>query len=251
MTNAKGRPAGSADGVKPADPIPAPGKNNLSDVKKAVTSLMETAPALLSGAEVPVRQFIAENVAVALSARKVPRAEVCLPRPDVFLPAIDAVRYSPVKEAFTALIAHAMDKRCAHTVLPAYVDMLRQISADELLFLRDSPKLGRVTPIADIIYTMPNGQILSGYRNILPAASVKKLSHKDNVPQYIDNLERLNLIVRPQGQVAAEENYRPLERLAFVKELIRAAPPRATVGFDKYVIGLSDLGAFFLRACVV
>ena len=251
MTKGKGRQAGSAGSVKPAGPAAVPGENNLSGVEKAAVSLLETAPSLVLRTDVIDRQFISENVAAALSARKVPRAELCLPRMDVFLPAIDAVRYSPVKEAFTALIAHAMDKRYAHTVLPAYVDMLRQISADELKILRDSPKLGRVTPIADIIYTMPNGQVLSAYRNILPASSVKNLSHKDNIPQYVDNLERLNLVFRPQGQVAADENYRPFERLAFVKELFSAAPPRSTAGFDKHVIGLSDLGALFLRACVI
>jgi|GEM_PF-7049038 len=254
MTKGTGRPVGGADEIKPANKRQTalvPSEDNLPVVEKAVASLLETTPALLSREEVGIRHFVAEKVTSALVARKVPHDELCLPRVDVFLPAIDAVRYSPVKEAFTALIARAMDKRSAHTVLPAYVDMLKQISADELLLLRSSPKLGRVTPIVDIVYTMPNGQVISAYRNVLPASSVKGLSHKDNVPQYIDNLERLKLLFRPHGQVAAEETYSPLERLVFVRDLIKTAPQRSTPGFERYVIGLSDLGASFLRACLL
>jgi hypothetical protein len=98
---------------------------------------------------------------------------------------------------------------------------------------------------------MPGGQVLSAYRSVLPPSSVKGLTHKDNIPLYVDNLERLNLLFRPQGQVAADNAYRPLERIAFVRELMKAAPPRSRPGIDRYVIGLTDLGASFLKACLV
>jgi hypothetical protein len=250
MTKSTGRP-GSGRSSDTATTASADSEPDNPVEEKAVVSLLENVPALNTRRDLDVRHFVAASVSSALVTRQVPGNQLCLPSMEVFLPAMEAIGYSPMKEAFAALIARAMDRRVAHTVLPAYVDMLKQLSADELLLLGQSPKLGRFTPVADVVYSMPGGQVLSAYRSVLPPSSVKGLTHKDNIPLYVDNLERLNLLFRPQGQVAADNAYRPLERIAFVRELMKAAPPRSRPGIDRYVIGLTDLGASFLKACLV
>jgi hypothetical protein len=243
-------------GAKPVlqDILQSPAKQ--SDVPRpfideAVTSLFDQLPAAYAKGDEQIRRFVSETVSTALIARDIPRNKLQLPRMDVVVPALDAVRYSPIKDAFAALIAHSMDSRAAHTVLPAYVEMLKQISEDELLVLRDCPKLGRFTPIADVVYLLPNEQVVVAYRNVLPPAVVNGIGHKDNIPQYIDNLMRLNLLYRPATQEAANASYKSLSRLPFVRDLMKAAPHRAQAGLEKSVIGLSDLGDKFLRACLI
>jgi hypothetical protein len=220
-------------------------------VDEAVTSLFERLPAVVSQPDARVREFVSSHVAAALIERNIPSTALCLPRLDVFMPALEAVRYSPVKEAFAALIAYSMDTRGAHMVLPAYVEMLKQISHDELSLLKAFPPPGRFTPSAEIVYALPNGQIISAYRHVLSPAVCKELAHKDNIPQYIDNLLRLSLLYRPVDQEAADTAYRPLTRLAFVRDLMKAAPAKAKAGLEKSVLGLSDLGTSFLRACLI
>lgn len=227
--------------VQPARPI----------IDEVVTSLFDQLPALSGNGGDQIRQFMFETVSTALMARDIPRSQLQLPRMDVLVPALDAVRYSPIKHAFASLIAQSMDSRAAHTVLPAYVEMLKQLSEDELLLLRDSPKLGRFTPIADVVYVLPNEQVVAAYRNVLPPDAVEGIAHRDNVPQYVDNLARLNLLYRPITQEAADASYRSLSRLPFVRDLMKAAPPRAKAGLEKSVIGLSDLGNKFLHACLI
>jgi len=220
-------------------------------VDEAVSSLFQQLPARAGNGDEHVWKFVSETVSTALIARDIPRKDLCLPRMDVVIPALDAARYSPIKDAFASLIASSMDNRTAHRVLPAYVEMLKQLSEDELVLLRDSPKVGRFTPIADIVYVLANDQVVSVYRNVLPPAVAGACTHKDNIPQYVDNLVRLNLLYRPTTQEAADTSYRSLSRLGFVRDLMRAAPPRAKAGLEKSVIGLSDLGDKFLRACLV
>lgn len=220
-------------------------------IDEAVSALFEQLPALTGDSDELIRKFVSEAVSTALIARDIPRTELRLPRMDVVIPALEAARYSPIKDAFASLIAYSMDNRAAHRILPAYVEMLKQLSEDELVLLRDSPKLGRFTPIADVVYVLPNEQVVSAYRNVLPPAVVSACAHKDNVPQYVDNLIRLNLLYRPSTQEASDVSYRTLSKLPFVRDLMKAAPARAKAGLEKSVIGLSDLGDKFLRACLV
>lgn len=232
-------------------PETLPAQSPAPFVDEAVSSLFDQLPALAGQWDEQIRRFVAENISTALIARDIPRNQICLPRMDVVVPALDAVRYSPIKDAFASLIAQSMDNRAAHTVLPAYVEMLKQLSEDELLLLRDSPKLGRFIPIADVVYVLPNEQVVAAYRNVLPPAVVKGCAHKDNIPQYIDNLVRLNLLYRPATQEAADASYRSFSRLGFVRDIMKAAPPKARAGLEKSVIGLSDLGDKFLKACLI
>lgn len=234
--------------LKPEGAAPALPRPFIDD---ALASLINQLPVHGGGSSEHMRAFLEDSVSNALIARDVPRSELCLPRMDIAIPALEAARYSACREALGALVARSMDNRAAHLILPAYVDMLRQLSADELLLLRESPRLGRFIPIADIVYVLPSEQVILAYRNVLPAAQAANLAFRENIPQYVDNLTRLNILHRPAGQEGSETSYRTLARLPFVRELMKAAPPRARAGLEKSVIGLTDLGDKFLRACLV
>lgn len=238
----------SGDIMHPAPRQVVPARPMIDEV---VTTLFDQFPALSGNGGDQIRQFMFETLSTALTARDIPQSQLQLPRMDVVIPALDAVRYSPMKSAFALLIAQSMDRRAAHTVLPAYVEMLKQLSEDELLLLRDSPKLGRFTPIADIVYVYPNEQVVAAYRNVLPPDAVAGIVHKDNIPQYVDNLLRLALVYRPLTKEAADTSYGSLSQMPFVQDLMKAAPSRAKAGLEKSVIGLSDLGDKFVHACLI
>jgi len=199
----------------------------------------------------PVREILRQGVSAALARRQVPEEALCWPRPDIIAPAAEALRYSSLREEFANLIASSMDKRVAFSVLPAYVEVLKQLSPDEMALLREAPELGRVLPAADLLYCLPTGQVLTAHRHILPSRLAAVCAHRRNLPQYTDNLLRLNLLARPPGQSAGETAYRELQRLGFVRDLIRAAPPKSRAQLDHAVIGVTDFGDHFRRACLI
>jgi len=197
-----------------------------------------------------IEAYVRKSVAEEIARRRVPEDDLRWPRMDVVVPAVEALRYSENREAFTSLIASTMDARIANVVLPAYVEMLKQVSKDEMRLLAAMPQLGRYTPIADIVHVLPNGQVITAYRHALPPELAATCSLASNIPQYVDNLVRLNLIARPLEQQAADVAYRAISQQDFVKRLMKAAPTKARSGMEKAVCGLTDLGDAFRRVCI-
>jgi len=197
-----------------------------------------------------VRDFLHGALVEAISRREIPRERLCPPRADVFLPAIEALRYSPSRHEIANLLAANMDGRVAHAVLPSYIEVLKQISLDEIELLKRSPILGRYAAVADLLYVYQRGQTAVAYRHILPEFLAKACAVRSNIPQYVDNLLRLSLLERPAGEEADDEHYRSLGRYEFVQELRRNAPPRSRVAVGKGVIGVTDFGDQFRRACL-
>jgi hypothetical protein len=197
-----------------------------------------------------IEAYVRTSVAEEIARRGVPEDKLRWPRLDVVVPAVEALRYSENREAFTSLIASTMDARIANVVLPAYVEMLKQISKDEMCLLAAMPQLGRYTPVADIVHVLPNGQVITAYRHALLPELAATCSIASNIPQYVDNLVRLNLIARPLEQQAADLAYRAISQQDFVKKLMKAAPTKTQSGIEKAVCGLTDLGDTFRRVCI-
>jgi Abortive infection alpha len=218
-------------------------------IEETVTSLMSELPVLAASLE-SVRSQLRQTVSTALHRRRVPDAELVWPRPDIAVPAIEALRYSSLSQEFANLIASSMDRRTAYSVLPAYVEVLKQLNPDEVDLLKRAPAQGRFVPIADIVYVLPSEQVIAAYRNLITTNLAGVCTYPRNIPQYVDNLIRLNLLARPLGQQADEASYRTLIRQPFVKAVMKAAPPRSQAGLDKGVIGITDFGEHFRRACL-
>jgi hypothetical protein len=218
-------------------------------VGETVGAMIERLPRIAGDLET-TQAMLRQLVSQALVRRNVPDAVVSWPKMNIAVPAIEALRYSDLPEQFANLIASSMDARTADAVLPAYVEVLKQLSQDEIELLKNTPDLGRFAPIVDIVFVFPNDQLLSGYRNILATTMAKACKLPRNIPQYIDNLCRLNLINRPSGQTADDASYKVMLRQPFVKDILKTAPAKSSPGYDKAVIGLTDFGDQFRRACL-
>jgi Abortive infection alpha len=57
-----------------------------------------------------IEQFVKAKVEAKLNERKVPTDRIVTPDPDVAVPALEAMRYSKLRENYAGLIATAMDK---------------------------------------------------------------------------------------------------------------------------------------------
>lgn len=197
-----------------------------------------------------IGDVIRTGVIAALRRRDVAEEDLREPRVDIFAAAVAAMASSMLRAEFCSLIASSMDARRARLLLPAYVDLLRQLSRDEVEFLRALPPRGRFTPIADLVRQSKSGQVEFCVRHVLIAELAGVCETRDNVAQYVDNLLRLGLVVRPPGLEADEAPYLAISKRPFLRPLVAARPKSGGFSMDRGVIGFTDLGAMFLAACL-
>ena len=126
-------------------PEAGPGRVGETGLSTAVSRLVADLPAMARDLE-PVQAELRAGVLSALTRRSVPAGDLSWPRLDIALPAIEAMRYSSLQQEFCNLIASSMDQRVAPSVLPAYVELLKQLSADEIDLLKASPSFARSRP---------------------------------------------------------------------------------------------------------
>jgi Abortive infection alpha len=228
---------------------PLSGSAPKQSVQEVVSAVLTDLASRLD--EEALRRTLSEAITTTISSRGIPQDCLKLPRLDVVMPAMDALRYAPAVQAFGALIAYSMDSRTSPRILPAYVEMLKQLSLDELQILGRMPSVGRFEALANLVHMAPNKQVLSVYRNIIPAAYATCCERPSEIPKYIDNLVRLNLLYKPAGQQVDEVSYRTLSRIPFVRSLMAQVTSPLVAGLDRETIGISDLGEGFRQACVV
>ena len=89
-----------------------------------------------------IEAYLRTSVAEEIARRRVPEDQLRWPHMDVVVPAVEALRYSENCKAFTSLIAATLDARISHVVLPAYVEMLKQVSQNEIHLLAAMPLPG-------------------------------------------------------------------------------------------------------------
>jgi hypothetical protein len=197
-----------------------------------------------------VRALLGPAVTGAILRRGLTPDDIMAPAPEIVAPAMAAMSYSPLRAEFANLVASAMSRRDAAAVLPAYVEVLKQLSADEVALLAAAPQLGRALPIGDLMYAHSSGRMLAAHRNIVPASFAAHCQIRGNIPQYIDNLVRLNLVNRQLGAEGHDQDYNDLLNQAFVAAAVKARPPRSKAALERGVLGLTDFGARFRAACL-
>ena len=65
----------------------------------------------------------------------VPPERIITPEANIAVPAIEALRYSPLREQYANLLARAMDSQTAQEAHPAFVEILKQLTPDEARIL--------------------------------------------------------------------------------------------------------------------
>ncbi|KHS93229.1 hypothetical protein RC86_03560 [Pectobacterium brasiliense] len=204
----------------------ASGKNKVAETINAMTGLAKAVP-IYQDAFQPAAQELGKGLAVIaqsvnaallplrlmvwkiedIERRFIPKVaeklkdtkpeDIITPKPNVAVPAIEALRYTAHDESlsdlFAGLLASAMDKNKADDVHPSFVEIIKQLTGLEASFLIYLKGMENIHLID--VYTK---NIEMNSRNLL----VRNFSyfHKDmlcedsKISMYIDNLERLKLI---------------------------------------------------------
>lgn len=200
-----------------------------------------------------VAQYVSATVPQKLAERKVPADRIKTPDPDVAVPAIEALRYSKLKENYAILLATSMDTKSANDAHPGFVEILKQLTPDEVKILEFLPKVGLHEPLVNLGYTVSEkvGHFTI-YRHLGTLASDAGCEHPEQLPTYVDNLCRLGLIEVPSMRLLAEDwRYDRILSLGLLQQARTQVPAGASFDVEKAMCGLTSLGGSFRNACTI
>ena len=162
------------------------------------------------------------------------------------------MRYSPLRREIAALIATSMDHENAEFAHPSFLNILQQLTKDEVRILHAFPDIGRVLPMAHLWLDLTGDHAKKLHRNIMPAAIANVCETKSRLPLYIDNLSRLQLIHQPDGvKIGDARIYSNLLRQGFCARILDKPNIRRNTTLERHSIALSEAGETFRKVCLI
>jgi hypothetical protein len=232
----------------------------LQTVAKAVHVALAPVSVVIWGYE-KISDYLTSRLTELL--KDVPPDQIVTPSAHVAGPALEAMRFtadeSALRDLFAQLLATAMDARCAPVAHPAFVEIVKQITADEAVLLRFiASKRHAPEPLVAIVVNIrpPYGPEESSWierRHINRLAKKCSIAAQDLVPGYIDNLSRLGLVrVAYDKELVAEHwqtVYAQLES-DLLPRLNNEAKPGQRFTSARGSLTVTDFGMLFMRACI-
>lgn len=231
----------------------------LQTVTKTIHIALAPVSAFVWGYE-KIKDFICEKVAEKL--KNVPPEDIVTPAPNVAGPLLEALKYtgyeSALSELYANLLAASMDKSMKNGAHPAFVEIIKQLTPDEAKLIRLFSDLNLPFPLLTIRWEHKNPSTeRSGGIDVCSNFSVFAdkigLEYLDQMPVYIGNLSRLQLIEVPElFQYTSPGVYQDLENAPQViklKDQIELNPDLKCV-LQRKGVKITDLGKQFIRICV-
>lgn len=228
----------------------------LQTVGRTVNAALLPVRGLVWGIE-KIEEFVQNKVTKKLS--NTPVENICPPDPAVAGPALESLRYTGHKESlselYANLLASAMDKETAKTAHPGFVEIIRNMSADEARLLEYIIR-NDVAPIVDIKKVLPKqGGAIKVSELVSTLGHDAGLEHRDLSASYLINLERLGLIEIPRdGHLTKPDAYDRIINDGSVQAILNQLNQGGEEykgDFDKYYARATVFGRQFGNACVV
>ncbi|MFB7251729.1 DUF4393 domain-containing protein [Microbacterium sp. NPDC056234] len=186
----------------------------------------------------------------------VPDEDIISPRAVVAGPVLDALVYAhdetELRRLYLSLLASAMDSRSSLGAHPAFVDVLRQLDATEVVFLRGVfADKEYIAPIARVKIKAESGEGASEEAtHILDWRDDDgKALVPDRIATYVDNWIRLGLVeVMYDAYLTAAGVYGWVNTRPEYQEVQARAERPEAIEFDKGVIRATNFGRQFAQA---
>ncbi len=222
----------------------------LGTVGEAVNLVLEPLRLVIWGYD-EIKNFVHDKAVEKLEKRGVKEEDIITPDPDIAVPSIEALRYSKLKEEFAALLASSMDKNNFGKVHPSFVEILKQISADEAKMIKRLRTMGSPVPYVEIFFHeggeesfRPQGDF---YGNIAREANC---DFPENTDSYMINMYRLGLLEKIASiQLSNDEKYTSIVAAHPMSKALLDEQNKE-LRYTKRVFRISPLGVLFLRFCL-
>jgi hypothetical protein len=193
---------------------------------------------------------------LAEKLRDVPEESIVAPKPSIAGPALQGLAFSheepDLKELYLSLLASAMDGRTSQEAHPAFVEVIRQLTAEEARYLRTVLTAPNTWPIAEFRLNLAEQHgFLTLCRHVMKLDKVGTVTPVENprLPAFVDNWIRLGLVDVDYGKRLV--GHAAYEWVDSRPELSRLKAEREsegnTITFEK---GVLDRTAFGLQFAV-
>ncbi|MBX9782892.1 MAG: DUF4393 domain-containing protein [Chitinophagaceae bacterium] len=227
---------------------------SLEVVAKTVNIALAPIKALVWGYE-KIEEFITTRVSEKL--KNVPQENITTPPPQVAGPAVEALIYSGhdsnLRELYANLLANAMDRETIHKAHPGFVEIIKNLTNDEAIFLQafiDNLRFPLIDVNAQLKDSSNYSPVIANFSHL---PKIVALNRPDLTGTYIDNLGRLGILEIPAGVYMVGENiYEPLENdveLLPIKETIEKDWDRKT-SFDRKQVRTTTFSRQFVQNVV-
>lgn len=225
----------------------------LRTVAKTINFALCPLKALVWGYE-KIEIFLNEFLSKKLE--NTPIENIQTPPAHIAVPAIEALRYTGedknLRELYANLIANSMDVKNTDKAHPSFVEIIKNLSSDEALFLRVFLKEDKY-PLIDLKSMNIDG---NGYtvhiENYSHLDRLIKLRRPDLIFVYINNLCRLGILEIPSGIYFNDDKfYNSFENdsnLKSQKDNIKLIGKK--VGIDKKLVRTTSFGKQFISNVV-
>lgn len=196
---------------------------------------------------------------------EIPESRLVESSVNILGPAMEGLKYNleeeHIKEMFTNIIVSDMDSSKKTKVIPAYIEIVKQLSREDALFLKKIkesvvPELyaiktkyvleGEYSFIPGEKFFMYNKEIIESQGENVTVRSYEGRTEKIN--QFIiDNLERLNLVELQFGEFFTDENTYNRIFQEIEPQCNRMSGRR--LKYDKGKLSLTELGKNLLDIC--
>jgi hypothetical protein len=198
-----------------------------------------------------IEGYVLQNAERILNERGVPGESIGTPDPDIAVPALEALRYSKLRENYVKLLATAMDTTTSAQAHPAFVEVLKQLSPDEARILEYLPRVGLHEPLVDLAYELPERGRFIFRRHVGTLGQDAGCRRPQQTPEYLDNLYRLGLLEIPESAHLFDDwRYDKIGNLDSVKNARVDIPQGGQFAIVKKMVGVTSFGEAFRKACV-
>jgi len=221
---------------------------SLATVAKTVNIALAPISAMVWGYE-KISEYVQQRVSALLE--KIPRERIIVPDAAVVGPSLEALRFTgkdeTLRELYANLIATAMNQDEASSAHPSFVEIIKNICADEAILFE---YLTRAIPEERTFVDAVIGENIR-FENFTLIDQESPIVHKKRLESYVDNLTRLGLISIPEHSrlytydsvFEKLENHENLKSHPFAKFFAINIAKRK-------IIQITSFGRLFSKACI-
>lgn len=185
----------------------------------------------------------------------IPTENVTEPRTSILGPTLETLKYNideeQIREMFINLLVSETDNRKQNKVLPAYIEIVRQLSSDDAALLKQLKKIGKKQLSLCFIKLQPNNK--NGYKDLdtIIVNNINNTCRQIIQPQKIilENLERLKIIQLERDLFLINDKDSNEDAFNYYSKNIKNDVENTSLSYDNGVLTITDFGMQFIDIC--
>ncbi|MCL2409301.1 MAG: DUF4393 domain-containing protein [Oscillospiraceae bacterium] len=189
--------------------------------------------------------------------------KISSPEAYIGVPALQYISYcvdsEELRDMYAELLAKSMNEATRNGVHPSFVEIIKQLCPDEARIMKI---VDSVVPVITVRYENRKGDGYDILRNFSNIGEEAGCEYPYNIPQYLDNMERLGIIsTNVLGSLLDKSVYAPLKNHPSVKALeahyvqnepqyLETVDGEVSVQFNERYYYLTDFGRSFKTICI-